>query len=78
MKDLTHYLVTNIIDNPDTVTIDESVDDRGTTLLTIHVNPADIGKVIGKEGRTINAIRDIVKIKAMKENKYIDITVAEE
>ncbi len=78
MKDFAQFLVTGIVDNPDAVSIDESVDERGTMLLVIHVDPADIGKVIGKEGRTINAIRDVIKVKAIKENKYVEITVAEE
>lgn len=76
MKDTLQYLLTNIVDHPDDVSIDENADSE-RTLLTIHVHPDDMGKVIGKSGRIIRALRDLVKLIAAKHNVYADVEVAE-
>lgn len=76
MKDTLHYIVTTIVDNPDAVTIEEQEED-GIDNLIITVAPEDMGKVIGKEGKVIRSIRNIMRIKAMKLNKRIKISLAE-
>lgn len=76
MKETLHYIVSSIVDHPDQVIIDE-VDDEGYVTLTITVAREDMGKVIGKEGKVIRAIRNIMKVKAMKHNKRINISLAE-
>jgi predicted RNA-binding protein YlqC (UPF0109 family) len=76
MKDILVYLLTNIVDTPDEVSVDESEAD-GVTTFTIHVATTDMGKVIGKEGKIIRSIRNILKVKAMKEEKRIYVTLAE-
>lgn len=76
MKATLQYLVSNIVDAPDAVTIQEENID-GIDNLTITVAKDDMGKVIGKEGKIIRGIRNIMKIKAMKENKRINISLAE-
>jgi len=77
MKDLTHYLITHLVDNPDEVAIDEIENEHGAVTLTIHVAQTDMGRIIGKEGKVIRAIRDLVKILAVKENKHVDVILAE-
>lgn len=77
MKKLTHYLVTRLVDHPDSVDISEQVDQYGRTLITIKVDPSDMGQIIGKEGRIIKSLRDVVKILAVKQNKLVDVTVVE-
>ncbi|HSX08912.1 MAG TPA: KH domain-containing protein [Candidatus Saccharimonadales bacterium] len=77
MKDTLHFIVSAIVDNPDAVVIDETVED-GIVILTITVAPVDMGKVIGKEGKVIRSIRNIMKIKAMKFDKRIKISLAEQ
>lgn len=77
MKDTLHYLVTAIVDHPESVVIDEAMDGE-TTVLTIHVHADDMGQIIGKSGRIIKAIRDLMKIIAVKHNCYIDVTLFEE
>jgi len=77
MKDTLAYLVSSIVDKPEEVIIDETVED-GVVNFVIHVNKDDIGKVIGKEGKVIRAIRNSMKIPAIKQNKRIHITVGEE
>ncbi len=76
MKDTLLFIVSAIVDTPDAVAIDEQVED-GITNLIITVDPSDMGKVIGKEGKVIRSIRNIMKIKAMKFDKRIKISLAE-
>lgn len=76
MKDTLHFIIAAIVDNPDAISIDEQ-DENGNVNFTISVAPEDMGKVIGKEGKVIRSIRNVMKIKAMKQNKRINIQLAE-
>ena len=77
MKDTLHFIVSAIVDNPEAVSIEER-DEDGVTNLIVTVDPTDMGKVIGKEGKVIRSIRNIMKIKAMKFDKHIKISLAEQ
>ncbi len=77
MKDLAFYLISQITDQPDKVTIDENEDVSGSIKLTVHLAQEDMGKVIGKGGKTIQAIRDLVKILALKRQQHVDLQLAE-
>lgn len=77
MKDTLHFLLTNFVDHPEDVTIDENTDAE-RTILTIHAHPDDMGKIIGKSGRIIGALRDLIKLIAAKHNVYADVEVAED
>jgi predicted RNA-binding protein YlqC (UPF0109 family) len=77
MKDTLHYIVSSIVEQPDAVVIDEQ-DDNGVITLSITVDPSDMGKVIGKEGKVIRSIRNIMKVKAMKHNVRISVALAEQ
>lgn len=77
MKETLHYIVSSIVEQPDAVAIDEE-DDNGVVTLLIHVAPEDMGKVIGKEGKVIRSIRNIMKVKAMKHNIRINVSLAEQ
>lgn len=76
MKDTLHFIITSIVDNPDAVAIEER-DEDGIINLIITVAKEDMGKVIGKEGKVIRSIRNIMKIKAMKHNVRINVSLAE-
>lgn len=76
MKDTLHYIISSIVEKPDAVVIDETTD-NGLVNLTIHVDPSDMGKVIGKEGKVIRSIRNIMKVKAMKHNVRISVSIAD-
>ena len=67
MKDTLIYIVSSIVDNPDDVSVAEE-QAEGITNYIITAHPDDIGKIIGKEGKVIRSIRNIMKIKAMKQN----------
>lgn len=77
MKDALQYIVSAIVDNEEAVKIDEEEQD-GIINFTITVDPADIGKVIGKEGKVIRAIRNVMKIPAIKQNKKIHVNIADQ
>lgn len=76
MKDTLQFIIASIVDNPDAVAIDEQ-EENGNVNFTISVAPDDMGKIIGKEGKVIRSIRNVMKIKAMKQNKRINIQLAE-
>jgi len=74
MKKLLEFLVSSIVQNPNEVKIDQE-SDGNTVTLAVKVNPADIKLVIGKGGKTIKALRELVKIKGIKEKKRVDIKI---
>lgn len=76
MNDAILFILKRIVDNPDDVSVEEQTEGERTVFI-IHVNPADMGKVIGKQGRIISAIRDVVKLMATKENRFVDVSIAE-
>lgn len=76
MKDTLVYLVSQIVDHPDDVTVQERKLEQGLTLV-LSVHPEDMGKVIGKSGRIIRAIRDLVKLIATKRGTYVDVELDE-
>lgn len=76
MKDTLTYIVSSIVDEPKKVVVDEQ-DENGIVQFIITVGKEDMGKVIGKEGKVIRAIRNVMKIPAIKQNKRINITLAD-
>lgn len=77
MKDTLLYMVQFLVDHPDEVTIEERMDGEAV-ILVIHTHPEDIGKVIGKSGRIIRALRDLMKVLAAKANTFVDVEIAED
>jgi predicted RNA-binding protein YlqC (UPF0109 family) len=69
-------IVKEIVANPDDVSVDRTVDERGV-LLTLTVNPSDIGYVIGKQGQTARAIRTLTKIIGAKNNARVNLKINE-
>jgi predicted RNA-binding protein YlqC (UPF0109 family) len=65
MKDLLDYLVRELVDDPDAVRVEQVDDDRGV-LLTLRVAQEDMGKVIGRGGRTARALRIVMKAAGMR------------
>ncbi len=76
MRDLLHYIVTALVSKPDAVSIDEQISEEGINLL-LTVDPSDMGLIIGKEGKTIRAIRKLLTVRAIAENIRINLQLAE-
>lgn len=77
MKDLLDYIAKSIVDNKEKVLIEESETPEGEVLLKLTVDPTDMGKIIGKEGKIINAIRTIIRILAIKQGKKVRVELTE-
>jgi len=77
MENLLRFILENIVDHPEDIKINQYQNDYGITVLEASVNPEDMGKVIGKEGRIISAIRKIMKVKAIKSGVHFQFTLLE-
>lgn len=75
MRELLEYILEKTIDNKD-VTVSEGEED-GIIVFTIHAPQEEIGKIIGKGGKVINAMKQLVKIQAIKQNSRVEINVEE-
>lgn len=76
MKDALSYILSSIVENPEKIKIEES-EEASVITFTIIVAKEDIGRVIGKNGKIIRAIRNVLKIPAIKQGKRININLAE-
>ncbi len=70
------YVVKALVDNPNDVKIDRTLDEMGV-LITLSVNPADMGKIIGRMGNTAKAIRTLLRIIGMKNNARVNLKINE-
>lgn len=76
MKKALEYILSLIVDNPDKVEVSET-EENGMINFSVKVDSSDMGKVIGKSGKVIRAIRNVIKISAIKQNKKINIALIE-
>ncbi len=76
MKKILSFIVSAIVEKDDSVEITEE-ENQGLINLTIKLDPADMGKVIGKEGKVIKAIRNVMRIPAVIQRKKIYISLTE-
>ena len=76
MEDLLEFLARALVDNPDEVSV-TAVEEDGETVLELRVHPDDMGKVIGKRGRTAKAIRTMVKAAATREGAMVAVEIVE-
>ena len=74
MKEMLEILVKNLVDNPNAIEIAEKENGKAVTL-ELKVDPADMGKVIGRQGKIAKAIRVLMKAYAVKENKKVDVEI---
>jgi len=73
MKKLLDFLVKKVANHPEKIAIEEQIPGEGFLNLALKVHPEDAGLVIGKKGKTIRALKNIVKILAIKEGKRVNI-----
>jgi hypothetical protein len=73
-KEFLEMIVKNIVSNPDAVVVDRTVDEMGV-LLTLKIDQADMGYVIGRQGQTAQAIRTLLKIIGAKNNSRVNLKI---
>ena len=76
MRELIELIIKGIVDNPNQVEINEIIGEKAS-IFEIKVDPSDIGKVIGKQGRNIKSIRTIVNAAAQKDDKRAVIEIVD-
>jgi len=69
VKELLEYMVKELVDNPEEVQITEEPEGDKTVIFKLHVSESDLGKVIGKKGRTANALRVVMRAASAKRGK---------
>lgn len=70
------YVIKSLVDNPDAVKITRTVDEMGV-LMTLSVDPVDMGKIIGRQGNTAKAIRTLLRVVGMKNNARVNLKINE-
>ena len=76
MKELVEYLAKNLVENPDAVSV-EAIEDEKTTTLRLKVAQSDLGRVIGKQGRTARAMRTLVHVVGAKSGRRTKLEIVE-
>lgn len=74
MKNLLEYILIHLVDYPEDVVVTQS-GDAGHQVFTIQANPADYGRIIGKNGSMISSIRNIMTVRAIKEHVRVNVVV---
>jgi len=75
-QEFVDYVIKAIVNKPDEVKTERTVDDRGV-LITLHVNPEDMGYVIGRQGQTARAVRTLLKIVGAKNDARVNFKIHE-
>lgn len=77
MRELLVYLAQQLVDEPGRVEVEQFEEDDGTLVLELSVGDDDYGKVIGRGGRTAQALRTLVKAAAVKDNRRVLVDIVE-
>lgn len=76
MKELIEFVARSIVDHPDDVRVEEE-EEGDRIVYRLHVAEDDMGKVIGKQGRIANAMRDLLKVAAVRADAYASLEIGE-
>ena len=77
MRELLEYLARSLVDEPEKVSVEQFEENDGTVVLELAVADDDYGKIIGRGGRTANALRTVVKAAAVKENRRVIVDIVD-
>lgn len=75
-QEFLEFLIKALVDTPDAVKTDRKVDEMGV-LITLTVDPADMGKIIGRAGQTAKAIRSLLRVVGVKNNARVNLKIEE-
>jgi predicted RNA-binding protein YlqC (UPF0109 family) len=76
-RELLEFLARALVDHPEAVTVEEFEEDDGSVVLELSVAEDDYGQVIGRGGRTAQALRAVVKAAAVKDNRKVLVDIVE-
>ncbi|MFL5781848.1 MAG: KH domain-containing protein [Thermoleophilaceae bacterium] len=77
MNELVEFLARALVDDPDAVTVESFEEDDGTLIYEVTVAEDDTGKIIGRSGRTINALRAVVRAAAVRDGRRVLVDVVD-
>ena len=77
LRELLEYLAEGLVDEPESVSVEQFEEDDGTLVLELSVAADDYGKVIGRGGRTAQALRTVVKAAAVSENRRVLVDIVD-
>lgn len=77
MKELIEFIARSLVEKPDQVVLTEETADDGSTLIKLAAAQEDMGRIIGKQGRTAKAMRTLLNAKATRENKRATLQILE-
>ena len=77
MRDAIEMIIKSLVDDSDNVDVREVDQKNGSTLIEVRVAPNDVGKIIGKQGRTIRSLRSLAKIAGTKKNRRYLLEIVE-
>jgi predicted RNA-binding protein YlqC (UPF0109 family) len=75
MKEFIEYIAKHLVDHPENVSVEEGVDEENKPILSLKVQADEIGKVIGKQGKTAQAMRTLLTAVAAKEGKRMSLEI---
>jgi predicted RNA-binding protein YlqC (UPF0109 family) len=75
-QEFVEYIVKALVDHPEDVKTDRTVDEMGV-LITLHLNPGDMGQVIGRQGQTAKAIRTLLRVVGAKRKARVNLKINE-
>jgi predicted RNA-binding protein YlqC (UPF0109 family) len=77
MEDLLEFLARALVDNPDEVKVEGFDEDDGTTVLEVTVAEDDVGKIIGRGGRTVSSLRTVMRAVASRQDQRVMIDIVD-
>lgn len=77
MEELLEYLAKGLVERPGDVSVDSFEEEDGTIVLELHVGGDEVGKVIGRHGRTVNALRTVIRASAVKHGRRVLVDVVD-
>jgi uncharacterized protein len=77
VEELLAYLARALVDEPDQVEVESYEEEDGTIVLELHVAEGDAGKVIGRGGRTVAALRNVIKASSVKQGRRVLVDVVD-
>jgi predicted RNA-binding protein YlqC (UPF0109 family) len=74
MKEFLEYVARSLVDNPDAVEVEVEEDDEEVSLV-LNVDQADMGRVIGRDGRIANAIRSLLRVMGARDGRHVELEI---